>query len=498
MTVDPLDRAKVLLDEGRLEEALAITAPLALASGASHRALAMHATGLKGAGRHEEALGFDRQATERFPGSGAAWHNLAATLGDLGRSEEAVRAMGQGMSLGLDGALSWGVLARSKAAMGDLDGAERAYQEALRRAPGRIETAREYAEVAWMRRGDVEEAQQILDRAAHAGGPPAPLLLAKAKFYEAAGQAERGDQLLRMAVERLPDDVAILMGGAQAALERGDLDEAERLARRAEAIVPDLPSLFNHIAIIQIAKGQADLALATARRGIAIAPSDQSLWGWAATAARAMGDPLYGQLCDYSRVVGAYDIETPAGWPDLGAFLADLAASLDRIHIYSQHPSAQSLRHGSQTTFRLTGSDDPAIQAFFRAIEAPIRRHIASLGEGVGPLFGRSAGEYRISGAWSVRLRPGGFHKDHFHPEGWLSSAFYVQTPEAALDSPEREGWIRFGHPPYQSAPPLPADHYVRPRPGRLVLFPSYMWHGTVPFTTDEKRMTIAFDVVPA
>jgi hypothetical protein len=28
-------------------------------------------------------------------------------------------------------------------------------------------------------------------------------------------------------------------------------------------------------------------------------------------------------------------------------------------------------------------------------------------------------------------------------------------------------------------------------------LFPSYMWHGTIPFRSDEPRMTVAFDVVP-
>jgi hypothetical protein len=28
------------------------------------------------------------------------------------------------------------------------------------------------------------------------------------------------------------------------------------------------------------------------------------------------------------------------------------------------------------------------------------------------------------------------------------------------------------------------------------VLFPSYMWHGTIPFTSGE-RMTAPFDVVP-
>jgi hypothetical protein len=30
------------------------------------------------------------------------------------------------------------------------------------------------------------------------------------------------------------------------------------------------------------------------------------------------------------------------------------------------------------------------------------------------------------------------------------------------------------------------------------VLFPSYMWHGTVPFGGDTTRLTIAFDIVPA
>lgn len=37
----------------------------------------------------------------------------------------------------------------------------------------------------------------------------------------------------------------------------------------------------------------------------------------------------------------------------------------------------------------------------------------------------------------------------------------------------------------------------VQPKPGRLVLFPSYWWHGTRPFHSTEPRTTIAFDVVP-
>ncbi|WP_430419207.1 putative 2OG-Fe(II) oxygenase [Phenylobacterium sp.] len=498
MSQDPVDRAKALLDEGRIEEALAVTTPLAEHPEPSHRALAMHSTALKALGRREEALVFDTRATSRYPSSGAAWHNLAATLGDLGQGAKAVAAMEHAFRLGLDGALSWGVMARAKSAIGDLDGAENAYREALRRAPNRVETAAEYANLAWMRRGDLAEAEMILDRCAHAGGLPAPLLLTKARFLDAAGQAEKGAVLLAMAADRMPDEVALLMAAGQAALELGRLDDAERFAARAEARLPDQPGVLNQAVIVHLARGRADLALAKARRGLELDPGNQSLWGWAASAARALGDPLYHELYDYDAMVGVYEIAAPSGWADLTSYLADLAAALNRIHLYDTHPSSQSLRHGSQTTYRLTGSDDRAIKAFFKAIDAPIRQHIARLGKGTDPLRSRSTGNYRIEGAWSVRLKPGGFHKDHFHPEGWLSSAFYVETPDSALDSVEKQGWIRFGQPPFVTDPPQPADHVVRPKPGRLVLFPSYMWHGTVPFATDERRMTIAFDAVPA
>ncbi|MGH8111927.1 MAG: putative 2OG-Fe(II) oxygenase, partial [Rhodanobacteraceae bacterium] len=37
----------------------------------------------------------------------------------------------------------------------------------------------------------------------------------------------------------------------------------------------------------------------------------------------------------------------------------------------------------------------------------------------------------------------------------------------------------------------------VCPQTGMLVLFPSYFWHGTVPFSDDDTRLTVAFDAVP-
>ena len=92
-----------------------------------------------------------------------------------------------------------------------------------------------------------------------------------------------------------------------------------------------------------------------------------------------------------------------------------------------------------------------------------------------------------------MRLNGGGFHINHIHPEGHLSSAFYVRTPKALKGF---EGALKLGEPGPPTSPPLREDYLVKPEPGVLVLFPSYMWHGTVPFSSAEKRLSCAFDIV--
>jgi hypothetical protein len=81
------------------------------------------------------------------------------------------------------------------------------------------------------------------------------------------------------------------------------------------------------------------------------------------------------------------------------------------------------------------------------------------------------------------------------HPEGWLSSAFYVRVPRGLSG---QAGWLKFGQPGTPTRPEQEAQYFVEPAPGMLVLFPSYMWHGTVPFAAGESRLACAFDFAPA
>jgi uncharacterized protein (TIGR02466 family) len=494
---DPIERAYSLLNEGRVPEALEISTRVAEAPDPSHDALVLHSAALKRVHRPEEALAVDARAARAFPRSATAWHNLATTLAELGRGREALEALARGFALGLDSALSWQVKARAHVACGETDAAQSAYLEAARRAPNLPAIAAERADFLWMARGDLAAAQAALDQAFHAGAPPAPLLLAKAKLIASAGDRDQAADLLERAAGHLPDDLSLALAAAQSALEAGRLPDAERHARRGEQLDPGRIAALVQSTIVNLALGRSEAALIAMRKALDLEPLDQSVLAWAATAARAAGDPLYGRLCDYESMVGTYELEPPSGWTSLSDFLRDLRTALDRHHVMAEHPSTQSLRHGTQTTYLLSGSRDPAIEAFFKALDEPLREHLARLGAGDDPLRRRNQGGYRIVGAWSVRLRPGGFHLDHMHHEGWISSAFYVETPDGALERESKEGWLRLGQPPFPTVPDLPVERFVRPRPGRLVLFPSYMWHGTVPFHTQERRTTIAFDLVP-
>jgi uncharacterized protein (TIGR02466 family) len=91
-------------------------------------------------------------------------------------------------------------------------------------------------------------------------------------------------------------------------------------------------------------------------------------------------------------------------------------------------------------------------------------------------------------------LRGGGRHASHVHPQGWISSALYIALPRRnPLDDPNA-GWFKLGEPQEALRISLPPSREIEPKTGHLILFPSWMWHGTVPFTEGE-RLTVAFDV---
>lgn len=222
---------------------------------------------------------------------------------------------------------------------------------------------------------------------------------------------------------------------------------------------------------------------------------DQSaeLWAYAATAWRLAGDQRSAWLEGDERLVKPIDLSDALPQLDV------LAETLRSLHVARGEYLDQSVRGGTQTDGPLLSRIDPTIRHLRRAIVGAVESYVAQLppAEEKHPLLRqRRDRRVRFSGSWSVRLRSGGHHSNHVHPLGWISSALYVALPVRPPDEAEDAGWLTLGEPDRKLGIGLPPWRKVEPSSGRLVLFPSWMWHGTVPFA-DGERLTVAFDVAP-
>ena len=295
---------------------------------------------------------------------------------------------------------------------------------------------------------------------------------------------------------RAPRGAAVLAARAEAHVNRGQFVDAENLAQQSLAVLPGFPPAMFQLCFASLGLGKPEQAQAVADIALRENPHNQFYYAVKALGGRMRGQD-YRYYFDYDRFVRPFDLDPPQGWSSIEAFNADLKAELDALHGYREAPLDQTLRLGTQTGPNLRFVDSPAIRAFFEAVRPAVQAYVDSIGHDPKHAFLRqNHGGFRIRSGWSVRLRPGGHHINHIHPEGWISSAYYVDVP----DTDGVEGWIKFGEPPAEiaKATGLDYEHIVQPRPGRLVLFPSYLWHGTVPFGGEATRMTLPIDILPA
>ena len=468
--------ARLLLEQGRADEAREVLAG-AIASGRdgapvrSLLGLVLHQLGdLSGCEREL------RQAVRLAPGDGPAEFALASICYRLGHEADAETATRRAIAKGQDDSHPYLLLGRILNKQSRFAEAEDAWRAAVRRDPASPQGQRELAELVWMQTGDLAKARAELDAAPQT----AEIVTITVNLLQGAGEDQAAYDL---AAARARRDPSLHILAARAALAVDPAAADGHLAASPPGITPAARAKTE--IEVDLALGRAGQAVRRAQALQTARPRDQHATALLATALRLAGDPRYRALYDYDRLVGTYRIEPPEGWSSLDGYLSDLGQALDTIHGPLTHPVGQSLRHGSQTMRALFDYPQAPIRALFAALDPPIRRHLAAIGA--------SGQNYAIAGAWSVRLNSGGFHINHVHPEGWISSAFYVRTPR---DMQGTEGFLKFGEPGPATAPRLREEHLVKPEPGLLVLFPSYMWHGTVPFASAEKRLSCAFDIV--
>jgi tetratricopeptide (TPR) repeat protein len=376
---------------------------------------------------------------------------LAAAQIAEGQSETAKAALRRELARNPRWLEGHAALARLRWTTGERDDFVESFEAALQAAPREVALWRAYIETLLHDQLHAR-ALPIIERARAAAGPHVSFDAAEAIARAELGESELAGELFRQLAHL--KDVAVIMHHLRFLLRAGRIREATEIGER------------------------------TAPRD----PTGQ-LWPYLSIAWRLIRDPRWEWLEGDPRFVGVYDIA--ASLPPLDA----LADRLRALHRSVQHPFDQSLRGGTQTEGHLFPRIEPEIRLLRKAVVEAVERHVAQLPppQPGHPLLIQRRSPIRFSGSWSVRLTGGGRHVNHVHPAGWLSSALYIVLPGEAGRGDPHGGWLSLGE-ASELGIDLPPIRLVEPRPGRLVLFPSTMWHGTRPFQAGE-RLTIAFDV---
>lgn len=277
-----------------------------------------------------------------------------------------------------------------------------------------------------------------------------------------------------------------------AALSRlGNQQGAIDLLRKVLASDPDNQSAHQHLAHCLIAAGDPGAAETHALRATELDPLDQGPWALLTVIWRLLDDPREAWLADYDRLVMPIDLDAAPG------FFDELGARLTEMHTMREHPGDQSLRGGTQTRGNLFERKDPLVERLVGQVRNGVLNALRKLPDDpTHPFLSRNTRAIEFGGSWSVRLRSEGFHVSHIHQRGWISSALYVSLPPEVGQGDN--GALAFGVPDAALGLDLGPRRIERPQIGRLVIFPSYFWHGTLPFESALPRLTVAFDALPA
>lgn len=277
----------------------------------------------------------------------------------------------------------------------------------------------------------------------------------------------------------------LLMEAVQAG-RSGDLGRADALLRM---LPPELPGRALHDATHQIRRQAPDAALTHVERALADNPADIAAWAIAELLFRTLGDPRAEWLSGQAGLVQTLELDLASERLDA------IKALLLRLHGTGVQMAGQSVRDGTQTRWRLFDRTEPELAEFRAAQERAIGAYVAALPDEDArhPLLRHRNAPLAITGSWSVRLTGGGHHVSHIHHLGLLSSACHLQVPPQA-GGDRLAGALELGRPPADLLLDLEPLQIILPRPSRLILFPSFLHHGTRPFTVGE-RLSVALDV---
>ncbi len=413
--------------------------------------------------RLDEAARAFGKSVELEPNNPEARLNLGVAYMGLGHHTQAIAVFEDAIALKEDFAAAHSSIGTARNAIGDFEAAAAAYRRAIEAEPDNPDTHYNLGNV-----------------------------------LKSLDDAEGAMAAYRRAIELRPDfpKAHANLGNSLWNLDRPD--EAEACYRRAIELEPGRADLHCLYGSKLLQRGDAEAALKIIDEGLAARPGHTKGLAYRSHALWELGRRDEARvILDLERFVIPFSFDSAPGFENIDTFNAALAEHIQSHPTLFGDPTHNATRNGEHTGELLQEPKGP-IGALEQMIMQSAETYRDRLGVDPGHPFLADPPEQFELTVWAVVMKAQGHQVDHIHPTSWLSGCYYAKVPNVAeTDAANRSGWIEFGRPdPVLGCRAEPEIKSFQPKEGTMVLFPSYLYHRTIPYAADETRISIAFDVM--
>ena len=157
--------------------------------------------------------------------------------------------------------------------------------------------------------------------------------------------------------------------------------------------------------------------------------------------------------------------------------------------------SQNLLENGFQTPGNLLDRKEKVIEKLSGIIDQRINLYKEKYSKMDCDLISQWPSSFSVK-AWAVVIKKSGYLNFHNHEFGWISGSLYLNMPKVKNDEGRIEFSLRGPNYPIIDNTKLKKISF-RPKESSSIIFPSSLFHRTIPFDDDEDRVSIAFDLRP-
>jgi Flp pilus assembly protein TadD len=458
--------------------------------------------------------------TKKFPTFQVGWKCLGVALIKLGRFHESIDALQRCSDLGPHDPAVHNNLGIAFKQLGKLEEAVSSLRQATALKPDLGEAQYNLGN-ALMDLGSLDEAEVCLRRAISLRGGHAETHERLGVTLYLQGKLAEAEAVTRQSITLTPNQATAHRSLGDTLKALGRFDDAKAAYLQAINLNPDCHEALNNLGIMMFERGDYDEAY----RYLASSHSDESRrYAIRCSYQRDSGpdflkkldeyiatgsvDPVLGSLIACAKQKYGVEKQNPfCSNPQNYVVHSNLSASMSFKDAFIE-PFHEALEDCMQSTRRqvlltngIQTSGNIFSHKFFRragiedVVRSEIEKYRARFSENTEGLFKQWPSNYELSG-WLIAMKSGGKLSSHMHPDGWVSGSIYVNVPSLSgsedgklvLSNFDREGG---------STTHYADDRIIDVCTGSMCIFPSSMYHYTIPFESTEKRLVFAFDVIP-